>query len=173
MADLRALLRSGEQRWRIGMINGPNMANLEKRDRLRFGGAGSISDLEGRVRGIADALGAELVKSCVSNHEGDILDWLQTESDDLDGLLVNPAGLTWTGLATCHAIYDTGLPVVEIHFAKPNWHGGSSVFTDWVVGTCQGLRKHSYAAGLVALIGMLDDGDFQKPTLYDQRMSSG
>lgn len=171
MTDLRALLRSGENRWRIGMINGPNMPNLEKRERLRFGSAGSISDLEGRVRDLAVALGTELVRTCVSNHEGDILDWLQTQTDDLDGLLVNPAGLTWSGLATCHAIYDTGLPVVEIHFAKPNWHGLNSVFTDWVVGTCQGLRKHSYAAALVALVGMLDDGDFQKPALYEQRAS--
>ena len=171
MSDLRALLRSGERCWRIGMINGPNMPNLEKRERLRFGSTGSIGDLEARVRALAEALGAELATTCVSNHEGEILDWIQTQTDDLDGLLVNPAGLTWGGLATCHALYDTGLPVIEIHFAKPNWHGLSSVFTDWVVGTCQGLRKHSYPAALVALVSMLDDGDFQKPALYEQRMA--
>ena len=46
------------------------------------------------------------------------------------------------------------------------------MFGDWVVGTCQGLRKHSYAAALVALIAMLDDGDFEKPALYEQRMAN-
>ena len=113
----------------------------------------------------------EIEKSVVSNHEGEILDWIQTQTDDLDGLLINPAGLTWTGEATRHALYDSGLPVVEVHFANPARRGKPSIFTDSVVGTCQGLRKHSYTAALVALVAMLDDGDFQKPPLFTDRLA--
>jgi 3-dehydroquinate dehydratase II len=171
MADLLDVIRSGRQRWRIGMINGPNMVHLERRERDRFGSVGSITDLESRVAAIAEGLGVELARSVVSNHEGEILDWIQTQTDDLDGLLVNPAGLTWTGEATRHALFDTGLPVIEVHFANPARRGKPSIFSDSVAGTCMGLRKHSYAAALVALVAMLDDGDFQKPALFDERMS--
>jgi 3-dehydroquinate dehydratase-2 len=171
MADLVSSIRTGERRWRIGLVNGPNMLHLENRERERFGTVGTIKDLEARVAGLAKALGVELARACVSNHEGEILDWIQTQTDDLDGLLVNPAGLTWTGEATRHALYDSGLPVVEVHFANPGRRGKPSIFSDSVVGTCQGLRKHSYTAALVALVAMLDDGDFQKPALYDERMA--
>ena len=171
MADLLSALRSGRRRWRIGLINGPNMLRLEKRERDRFGTVGTIKDLEARVATLAEGLGVDLAGTCVSNHEGEILDWIQTQTDDLDGVLVNPAGLTWTGEATRHALYDTGLPVVEVHFANPNRRGKPSIFTDAVVGTCQGLRKHSYTAALVALVAMLDDGDFPKPELYEERRS--
>jgi len=169
MPDLRDVLRTGSRSWRIGLLNGPNMVHLERRERERFGSVGTIRDLEARVRTLAEALGVKLAATCVSNHEGEILDWIQTQTDDLDGLLVNPAGLTWTGEATRHALFETGLPVVEIHFANPNRRGKPSIFSDSVVGTCQGLRKHSYTAGLVALVALLDDGDFQKPALFDER----
>jgi 3-dehydroquinate dehydratase-2 len=169
MADELSVIRTGDRRWRLGLLNGPNMLHLEKRERSRFGDVGTIQDLEARVRALAAALGTELARTCVSNHEGEILDWIQTQTDDLDGLLVNPAGLTWTGEATRHALYDTGLPVIEVHFANPTRRGKPSIFTESVVGTCQGLRKHSYTAALVALVAMLDDGDFEKPALFAER----
>jgi len=171
MAEVLDAIRSGRRRWRIGLINGPNMLHLEKREHDRFGSVGTIKDLENRVQSLAGALGVEIEKSVVSNHEGEILDWIQTQTDDLDGLLINPAGLTWTGEATRHALYDSGLPVVEVHFANPARRGKPSIFTDSVVGTCQGLRKHSYTAALVALVAMLDDGDFQKPPLFTDRLA--
>src|SRR5436309_10317546 len=99
MAEVLDAIRSGRRRWRIGLINGPNMLHLEKREHDRFGSVGTIKDLENRVQSLAGALGVEIEKSVVSNHEGEILDWIQTQTDDLDGLLINPAGLTWTGEA--------------------------------------------------------------------------
>jgi 3-dehydroquinate dehydratase-2 len=171
MADVLDVIRSGRHRWRIGLLNGPNMLHLEKREHDRFGRVGTIKDLEGQVATLAAALGVDLARTLVSNHEGDILDWIQTQTDDLDGLLINPAGLTWTGEATRHALYDSGLPVVEVHFANPGRRGKPSIFSDSVVGTCQGLRKHSYTAALVALVAMLDDDDFQRPPLYDERLA--
>jgi len=169
--QLLGAVRTGDRRWRIGMINGPNMVHLERREKDRFGSVGTIADLERRVGALAAALGVELARTIVSNHEGEILDWIQTQTDDLDAVLINPAGLTWTGEATRHALFDTGLPVVEVHFANPARRGKPSVFSDSVVGTCQGLRKHSYTAALVALVAMLDDHDFAEPALYAERRS--
>ena len=169
MSDLLARIRTGDRRWRIGMVSGPNMPNLQNRERARFGDVGTLADLEDRVRQLAEALGVVLAATVGSNHEGLILDWLQTQTADLDGLLINPAGLTWTGEATRHAVYETGLPAIEVHFAKPTGSGRSSIFGEVVVGTCLGLRKHSYTAALVALVAMLDDGDFARPGMYAER----
>jgi 3-dehydroquinate dehydratase-2 len=169
MSDLLARIRSGTRRWRIGMVNGPNLPNLGRREKARFGDVGTLQELEERVRQLAKALGVELTSTIASNHEGDILDWLHSQTDDLDGLLINPGGLTWTGEAARQAVYETGLPAVEVHFAKPHGSGRSSIFGDVVVGTCQGLRKHSYTAGLVALVAMLDDEDFVRPGMYLER----
>ncbi len=171
MEELLNVIRTGRRGWRIGLLNGPNMPNLGKRELARFGDVGTIHDLEARLVRLAEALQVELAVTFVSNHEGEILDWIQTQCDDLDGLIVNPAGLTWTGEATRHALYDSGLPVVEVHFAIPSRRGKPSIFSDSVVGTCQGLRKHSYTAAMVALVAMLDDSDFQKPDLYAERAS--
>jgi 3-dehydroquinate dehydratase II len=169
MTDLKGWIRSTDRRWRIGMVSGPNMPNLEHRERARFGDVGTLADLESRVRLLAEALGVELAGAVASNHEGVILDWLHQQTAYLDGLLINPAGLTWTGEATRMAVYETGLPAVEVHFAKPGGSGRQSIFGDVVIGTCLGLRKHSYTAALVALVAMLDDGDFAQPGMYEER----
>lgn len=58
------------------------------------GAVGTITDLEQRVARLGDALNVEMAETFVSNHEGEIRDWIQTQTDELDGLLVNPAGLT-------------------------------------------------------------------------------
>ena len=169
MADLLSAIRTTDRRWRIGMLNGPNMPNLGRRDRATYGDVQSLADLEQRVGRVAEGLGVDLAKCFASNYEGAILDWIHAETDDLDGLLVNPAGLTMGGQATARALHDTGLPIVEVHFGNVGHYSYQSIFTREVVGTCHGLRKHSYTAALVALVAMLDDGDFVKPALYAPR----
>jgi 3-dehydroquinate dehydratase-2 len=169
MTDLLRTIRTGDRRWRIGLLNGPNMPNLGRREQARFGSIRSLGELEDRVGHLAEALGVELSQTFASNHEGEILDWIHSQTDSLDGLLVNPAGLTWTGEATRHALYDSGLPVIEVHFANPSLRGKLSIFGDAAVGTCQGLRKHSYSAALVAMVAMLDDDDFTHPPMYQER----
>ena len=173
MTDLLHIIRTGDRRWRIGLLNGPNMPNLGRREHARFGSVRSLRELEDRVGQLAEALGVELSQTFASNHEGEILDWIHSQTDSLDGLLVNPAGLTWTGEATRHALYDSGLPVIEVHFANPALRGKPSIFSDAAVGTCQGLRKHSYSAALVAMVAMLDDDDFTHPPMYQERRSPG
>ena len=173
MTDLLRVIRTGDRRWRIGLLNGPNMPNLGRREQARFGSVRSLRELEDRVGQLAEALGVELSQPFASNHEGEILDWIHSQTDSLDGLLVNPAGLTWTGEATRHALYDSGLPAIEVHFANPSLRGKPSIFGDAAVGTCQGLRKHSYSAALVAMVAMLDDDDFTHPPMYQERRSPG
>nr|WP_281411073.1 type II 3-dehydroquinate dehydratase [Rhizobium lusitanum] len=145
------------------MINGPNMTNLIDRPVRSKGTPHSIEDLENQVETLCNALGVVLAKRICSDYEGDILTWLheETHNEELDGLIINPAGLTFGGYATRAAVGETGLPVIEVHYQTSNkWDGLESIFTRAVVGTCMGMRRHGYDAAIVALVGMLDSGDY-------------
>lgn len=161
MTDLRSL-RTGEQRWRIGLVNGPNLSNLGRRHPGRYGTGLTLGELEERVVGLGEDLGVD-VEAFQSNHEGDILEWLHARAPELDAIMINPAGSTPYGFAIRNALQDTELPTVEVHFANPDLNGIASAFTEVVVATVQGMRKHSYTAALVGLVVMLDDGDYLEP----------
>ncbi len=163
MSELLSVLRSGRNRWRVGMINGPNMSNLRKRDRSIYGAVDDLAQIEDQMRALAAALEVDLPSTICSNHEGEIVDWIQELSDGLDGIIINPASLTRFGLSTVHALSDSGLPVVEVHFSNIAALEIPSLFTGSMTGVCSGLRRHSYTAAMVALVAMLDDQDFAQP----------
>src|SRR5215207_8139460 len=88
-------LRSGAHAWRIAVINGANMSNIANRDPARFGPPQSIESLETSIVATGAALGLQV--QCVhSNYDGEMLQWLHAHAygDELDGILINPAG--WT-----------------------------------------------------------------------------
>jgi 3-dehydroquinate dehydratase-2 len=155
------------RRWRIGVIDGPNMPNLGARDRDLYGPIGSLAELQAFVAGVAQEIGVE-VTAFASNFEGEILEFIHGSAADTDGYLINPAGLTTYGEATRHALADTCRPYVEVHFSNLPVHlakvapgaGLSSRFTYAAAGVCMGLRHHSYAGALVGLALALDDPAF-------------
>jgi 3-dehydroquinate dehydratase-2 len=155
--EVREVVRSTGRRWRIGLLNGPNMPNLGHRDQAVYGTISSMEALVKYFGDVCDALGVELAAQVCSNYEGDILTWIHAEGPQLDGIVANPAGLTAFGEATRHALAEAGCPFVEVHFANLARTGLQSRFTATAAGLCFGLREHSYAAGLLALVATLDD----------------
>lgn len=165
-------LRTGARRWRVAVINGPNMSNLVNRDPGRFGPPQTIEALEQWIVGIGEGLGLQ-VQTMHSNHDGEILEWVHAHGhgDELDGILINPAGLTTYGDHVRHSLEETRLPCIEVHFANIAVTGHRSVFTRTAVGVCHGFRRHSYTAALVAMAGILDDDTFpnaRRTALRDQ-----
>ena len=159
------------QRWRIGVIDGPNMPNLGRRDRAVYGELGSLAELQAIVADFAATIGVE-VEAFASNHEGEILEFIHESSRSVDAYLVNPAGLTTYGEATRHALAESGRPFVEVHFANtartfPDLAGPRSLmesrFTRSASGLVMGLRHHGYLAGLLGLALALDDEHFLAP----------
>lgn len=166
----------GARRWRIAVINGPNMPNLGQRDPKIYGPIRSLADLEKLVAQFADLIGVDVVQYS-SNHEGDILDFIHRMAPEADAFVINPAGLTTYGEATRHALADTGRPYVEVHFANTARHfdavshGGQrleSRFTFTAAGLVMGLRQYGYLGALLALSLSLDDSNF-----LGARMPSG
>ena len=163
VSELSFPLRLGVRRWRIALINGPNMSNLVNRDPARFGPPQTIGQLEGWVTEIGAQLGLD-VTSMHSNKDGEIIDWVQGHcyGKEVDGIVINPAGLTTYGDHVRHCLEETHLPCIEVHFANISVTGHQSVFTRTATGICHGFRKHSFSAALVAIAGVLDDETFPK-----------
>lgn len=165
---LRSLRPIDAARWTIGVIDGPNMPNLGHRSEQIYGPIRSLADLQTLVRETAEALGVS-VTQFASNHEGEILEFIHRTGHEVDGYLINPAGLTTYGEATRHALDDTSKPVVEVHFANISRHFGdvashyqqqTSRFTRTATGLVMGLRQYSYLGAMLGLTLGLDDNAF-------------
>jgi 3-dehydroquinate dehydratase-2 len=162
-------LRTGTARHKIAIIDGPNMTNLGARNPKVYGAIASIGDLQDYCRSVGDSLGIEVVPF-VSNYEGAILEFIHANAGEIDGFLINPAGLTEIGIPTKHALSETGKPFIEVHFANvvapPHHPRGlpigpwDSVFTPAATGAALGMRQYSYTAALVGLTLALDDESF-------------
>lgn len=156
------------RRWRIAVIDGPNMPNLGARSPEIYGPIRSLTELQELVRATADELGVD-VEQFASNYEGEILEFIHRTASEVHGYLINPAGLTTYGEATRHALDDAGRPVMEVHFSNTSRHFAAvtqpsqvreSRFTYTATGLVMGLRQYSYPAALLGLTLALDDTAF-------------
>lgn len=164
----KSFFRRTDTRWQIGVIDGPNMVNLGRRDKATYGEIPSWESLEQLTQDTGDELGIGVL-NLVTNHEGEILDWIHARAADVDGWVVNPAGITTYGEATRHALEESRKPYVEVHFANTVKHFAKvsphvrleSRFTSTALGVAMGLRQYSYVAALVGLTMALDDETFR------------
>ncbi|MCD8298182.1 MAG: type II 3-dehydroquinate dehydratase [Opitutae bacterium] len=102
---------------RIGILNGPNMNWLGKREPEIYG-AVTLPDLEARLKKFAAANGMEAL--CFqSNSEGELIDkiyaWAQ---EGICGIVVNPGGLTHTSVSLRDCIAGCGIPTIEVHISN-------------------------------------------------------
>ena len=103
---------------KILVINGPNLNMLGIREPEIYG-TGTYRELENNIRTWARELGVE-VQIIQSNHEGDIIDAIQTAYKRIDGIIINPAGYTHTSVAIADALKAVGIPSVEVHISDPD-----------------------------------------------------
>ena len=97
------------------VLNGPNLNMLGVREPEIYGKQ-SYRDLEGYIRTEADKLGCE-VEIFQSNHEGDLVDWIQQAYGRFDGIVINPAAYSHTSVAILDALNAVSLPAVEVHLS--------------------------------------------------------
>ena len=137
---------------RILVINGPNLNMLGERAPEHYGGQ-TLESIERALSQRGQELGCELT-FFQSNHEGQIIDFIQKETPDSAGILINPGALTHYGYSLHDALADSRLPVVEVHlsniYAREDWRR-KSVIADVTVGQVTGFKAESYNLGLVGL----------------------
>ena len=115
---------------KILVINGPNLNMLGIREPDIYG-AQSFSALEEFIRRSASELSLD-VTLFQSNHEGAIVDVIQSAYNNYDGIVINPAAYTHTSVAILDALKAVAIPAVEVHLSDIN--------------TREEFRKHSYVS---------------------------
>ena len=134
----------------IGILNGPNLNRLGRREPKVYGSA-TLADLEKRLAKEAKALGLKL-EFFQSNHEGALIDKLHAWADSgFAGVVMNPGGYTHTSVALRDAVAATGLAVVEVHIS--NVHAREefrhkSLTAAACVGVIAGLGFDGYSLAL-------------------------
>ncbi len=145
---------------KILVINGPNLNMLGKRDPEHYG-KDTLQSIEKLLTAKAKELDVELV-FFQSNHEGALIDFIQKESGNADGILINPGALTHYGYSLHDVLADSRLPVVEAHLsnihAREDWRK-VSVIADITIKQIAGLKAKSYTLGLQALIDYIRSRD--------------
>lgn len=141
---------------KILLLNGPNLNMLGTREPEKYGTV-TLNNIEKELEELAKKENAELY--CYqSNHEGELIDKIQSSKDNFDGIILNAGGYTHTSVALRDAIASVDTPVVEVHMT--NIHAReefrhNSLISPVCIGQICGFGKNSYKLGLKALLDYL------------------
>jgi 3-dehydroquinate dehydratase-2 len=101
----------------IYVLNGPNLNLLGTREPDIYG-RDTLADVEKLCQTTAKQHGLTVVFR-QSNHEGEIVDWIQeARAENAAGLVINPAGFTTTSIAILDALLMLKVPVIEVHITN-------------------------------------------------------
>lgn len=103
---------------KILVINGPNLNMLGIREPSVYG-AQSFKALEAFIKESAKELSLD-VTLYQSNHEGELVDIIQSAHGVYDGIIINPAAYTHTSVAILDALKAVSIPTVEVHLSDIN-----------------------------------------------------
>ena len=140
-------------RLRILVLHGPNLNLLGRREPQIYGST-TLDQINERIASLAKELNVELV-TLQSNSEGALVDAFHQHIDDVDGALINGAGLTFSSISLHDAIKAMPYPVIEVHISnlgtRDELHR-NSVLTPAVRGAVMGLGWRSYTTALRSLV---------------------
>ena len=101
---------------KIVIINGPNLNMLGTREPKVYGKE-TLADIEKRCEKKARELSVKL-DFRQSNHEGQLIDWIQEAGREASGLIINPAGFGHSSVAIMDALLSITIPAVEVHLSN-------------------------------------------------------
>jgi len=142
----------------IYVLNGPNLNMLGSREPDIYGRA-TLADVERLCRDTADKHGLRM-EFRQSNHEGEIIDWIQqARAENAAGLVINPAGYGHTSIAILDALAALEAPIIEVHIS--NIHARESFRRRTYVSQVAravicGFGIDGYALAITGLAGLIE-----------------
>ncbi len=137
---------------KIMILNGPNLARLDLRDKDIYGNL-NYEDLRKFLVEKAVALGLE-VDIRQSDSESEIVSWIHEAADKKMPMIINPAAFTHYSYAIRDAVSMLKAPAIEVHLSNPlsrEEFRHTSVVSGVVQGTIAGFGAESYGLALVAM----------------------
>jgi len=141
----------------VFILNGPNLNLLGVRKPSIYG-RDTLGDIEERCTARAAALGLE-IDFRQTNHEGQLVDWIQEARESADGIILNAGALSHTSVALLDALSAAELPVIEVHLSNIlrresfRHHSYVSLVANGVI--C-GLGAKGYELALDAIAGLIE-----------------
>jgi 3-dehydroquinate dehydratase-2 len=145
---------------RILILHGPNLNLLGRREPAIYGTT-TLDEINSSLCKQALSAGAEA--DCrQSNHEGQLIDWLQEAfMQDMAGLVINPGGLSHTSVSLRDALALLAIPKVEVHLSnvfKREEFRQHSLISPVVDGLVAGLGSQGYTLALEAVLTRVKAG---------------
>jgi len=146
---------------RLMVLNGPNLNLLGVREPHIYGST-TLTAIEQSCRAFADELGATLAFH-QSNHEGELVELIQSARGSVDALIINPAAYSFTSIAIYDALKTFEGPIIELHIsnihARDELHRHSKLSSAARAVIC-GLGPYGYIVAMQAaaqLLGQLPE----------------
>ncbi len=142
----------------VWVLNGPNLNLLGEREPDTYGGE-TLADIEKRCAKAVKQAGLAL-EFRQTNHEGELVAWIQEARDSAAGLAINAGAYTHTSVALHDALRLLTIPIVEVHlsniFAREEFRHHSYV-SGAATGVICGFGGDSYLLALQALSGKISE----------------
>lgn len=142
---------------RLIILNGPNLNLLGIREPHIYGST-TLAAVEASCRAFAAAIGATL-SFHQSNHEGALVDLIQSARETADAIIINPAAYSFTSIAIIDALKIFDGPIIEIHIsnihARDELHRHSKISAVAKSVIC-GFGPYGYIIAMQAAMQMLD-----------------
>ena len=140
---------------RVMILNGPNLNLLGVREPHIYGTT-TLAEIKQACEREAAALGVA-ISFHQSNHEGELVDLIQSARESADAIIINPAGYSFTSIAMVDAIEAFDGVVLEVHISNihaRDEHHRDSRISHAATGVICGLGPYGYVAALRALAEM-------------------
>jgi 3-dehydroquinate dehydratase II len=140
----------------ILVLNGPNLNLLGVREPETYG-RDTLADIEEACLERAAELDLA-VDFRQSNHEGQLVDWIQEAREAADGIVLNPGAYTHTSIAILDALRAADLPIIEVHLSnihRRESYRRRSYVSEAAQGIICGFGAHGYLLALEAMARLI------------------
>ncbi len=141
---------------KVLVLHGPNLNLLGKRQPEIYGRL-TLDQINRKIQDLAKELNIQ-VETRQSNHEGEMVTWIQDSPKEFDALVINAAAYTHSSVALRDALLAVGIPDIEVHLSniyQREEFRRKSLIAGVVVGQISGFGVQSYLLALRAVVECL------------------